>query len=519
MTRKRILIVDDEEMIVSLCLRVLKNEGYEVTGASNGEEAVRHVSSNTFHMVVTDMLMPGMNGLETFLAIREKQPSVIGVMITGHGTIETAIEAMGLGLSGFIRKPFMPMELAQAVKEAFQRAAISEENARLKTLIPLYELGERFILSRSREEILDGLIEIIWHQTGVQRISIMLYDEEEGCLRIFAAKGIKEEIVRKVRVKPGEKIAGHVFKTGEPVILNGGPEDNPKFASFLKSKNIVAAISFPLKARDATLGVLNISKLGKGSPFSEADIEMLSVICGQAVMALENLRIMEERAEKERMRTLFEQYVAPEVAEVLISHGQNLMEVGEIKDITILFADIRNFTPLVRRLPLETLRSFLNDFFDLLTDAIFSFKGTLDKFMGDAVLAFFGAPVPVKEQANSAVNSADMMIRLFEELMEKWRTKSRPLGEIGLGIGISSGEVFLGNVGSKKRFDYTVIGTDVNIAQRLASEALSGQILITTKVKDHLSYHIPVTDESPRLLKGLEKPIPVFSITKQEDIV
>jgi adenylate cyclase len=514
MKPKRILVVDDEEMIVKLCCRVLTKEGYEVKDAPNGKEAMRLASIEEFNMIVTDMLMPGIDGLETFLALREKQHDLIGVMITGHGTIDMAIQAMDRGFSGFVRKPFPPLELIQVVRDSFRKSALVEENTRLKTLLPLYSLGEKFITAQTRKEVLDGLIETVSQQTDAQRISAMLYDEKEDCLKIAAAKGMGEEVVETVRIKPGENIAGQVFQKGDPLIINGGPEENPKFASFLKSKNIVAAILFPLKSRDRTLGVLNISKVGKGSPFSSADIEMLSVICGQAVMALENVRVMDEREEKVRMRTLFEQYVAPEVAGMLISHGQNPMEIGDIKKITVLFADIRNFTPLVQHLSLETLRSFLNDFFGLMTEEIFRFKGTLDKFMGDALLASFGAPIPVSDPGHAAVNSAILMNDVFDKLKDEWTAKYQALNEIGLGIGISSGELFLGNVGSQKRFDYTVIGTDVNVAQRLASEAPSGQILITKSVKDELGSKYNVTQESSRLLKGLAEPISVFSVAR-----
>src|SRR4030042_5529352 len=172
---------------------------------------------------------------------------------------------------------------------------------------------------------------------------------------------------------------------------------------------------------------------------------MLSVICGQAVMALENLRIIEEKAEKIRMRTILEQYVSPEVANILISHDRNPLDLGEIRDITVLFADIRNFTPLVQSLPLETLRSFLNDFFNLFTEIIFKFGGTLDKFMGDALLALFGAPISLKEPENSAVGSALMMHKAFTELRETWAEENNEIMEIGLGVGISSGNIFLGN--------------------------------------------------------------------------
>lgn len=342
----------------------------------------------------------------------------------------------------------------------------------------------------------------------------MLWDEMEDCLRIAASMGLQKEIAHKVRLEAGERIAGRVFQTGEPIIISGGAKNNPSLASFLKSKKIVAAISVPLKASDTTLGVLNVSRLNKGSPFSQSDVEMLSVICSQAGMALAHVRTMDERAEKVRMRTLLEQYVAPEVAEVLICHGQNLMEVGEIRDITVLFADIRNFTPLVQHLPLKMLRSFLNDFFDLLTDVIFTFKGTSDKFMGDAVLAIFGAPNQLSEPGNAAVSAAMEILKRFDKVREAWTSRDRHFGQVGLGIGISSGEMFLGNVGSDRRLDYTVIGTDVNLAQRLASEAASSQILMTESVSAQLDSRFRVIQEPSRLLRGIENPVTVWSVVK-----
>lgn len=511
---KKILIIDDEETIVRLCRRVLDAEGYQTRGASCGEEALSLADQESFQLVVTDMMMPGMDGMETFLALQAKQPGMIGVMITAHGTVDTAIHAMGRGMSSFIRKPFMPRELVLAVKDVFHRSAIQEENTRLKSLLPLYELGERFSLSRSKEEVLDGLIATLSLQTGAQRLSVMLYDEEEDILRMVSAMGIEKDIIQKVRIKPGEKITGQVFKEGNPLIINGGPCDNPGLSSFLASNDIVAAIVFPLKARDKTIGVLNISKIGRGAPFSESDIEMVSILCRQAVMALGNLKAMDERLDKIRVRTLLEQYLAPEVTEILLSRGQDLLDVGEIKKVAILFADIRNFTPLVRQIPLKTIRLFLNDFFGQFSEIIFRFKGTMDKFLGDAVLAFFGAPVPVAELEQTAVDAAIMMHKVFDELKEAWALENEALRQIGLGIGISSGEVFLGNIGSKRRLNYTVIGIEVNIAERLSSKATSGEILVTEPIRDKLGSRFRVIKESSYLLKGMEDSIPVFSIKK-----
>jgi len=515
MTIKNILVTDDEGMITRLCRKSLSCAGYLVSTADGGEDALARASSERFDMLVTDMLMPGMNGLETFMAIKEKHRDIIGVLITGHGTMDMAIEAMGHGFSSFIRKPFTSRELVQIVNDSFQKAALKEENSRLRTLIPLFSLGEKFIASHSEKEIFNELIETLYRQTGSQRISIMIYDEKEGCLRVKAARGMKEDIMPDIRIRPGEMIAGKVFEKGEPLILNGGPEENLEFADLLRSKNIIAAISFPLKAKDRKLGVLNISKTGIGVPFSSSDIEMLSIICGQAVMALENLRFMEEKADKIRMRTILEQYVSPKVADILISHGQDLMGVGEKKRITVLFADIRNFTPLVQNLSLETLRAFLNEFYHLLSEIVFKFNGTLDKFMGDALLAYFGAPIHLESPENSAASSAIMMRKIFKKLKEKWAAENKAINQIGLGIGISSGEIFLGNVGSQRRFDYTVLGVDVNIAQRLATEAASGEILATQSVKIKMGPEFHVKDESSRLLKGMKAAMPVYSISGQ----
>jgi adenylate cyclase len=514
MAQKRILVVDDEEMIVDVCRRVLTSEGYHVLGASSAEEALKLSVCEPLHLAVMDMLMPGMDGLEAYPALKQHHPDLLGILISGHGTMDTAIQAMEHGFSGFIRKPFTPMELLHVVKDAFDKALLREENTRLKTLIPLYQLGQKFSDSQTKEDVLNDLLEAVSNQTASEDISVMLWVDGENCMRIAAAQGSQGPNVDAVPSKEAVRIAERAFQSAEPVIINGSVKSDPEIARFLQSDNLGEAIALPLKARDKVLGVLTVKRVNEGSAFSQSDIEMLSVICNQAGMALEHLRIVEERAEKVRMRTLFEQYVAPEVAEVLISHGQNPMEVGEIRHITVLFADIRRFTPLVQHLSLKMLRAFLNSFFDLLTNVIFKYQGTLDKFMGDAVLAIFGAPNRLTEPGKGAVSAAIETLRRFDKLREFWTSRERHFGHVGLGIGISSGKMFLGNVGSQRRLDYTVIGTDVNLAQRLASEADSGQILITESVRVQLDERFFLAQESSRLLRGIEKPVTVFSVVR-----
>ncbi|MBW6521116.1 MAG: adenylate/guanylate cyclase domain-containing response regulator [Desulfoarculaceae bacterium] len=214
-----------------------------------------------------------------------------------------------------------------------------------------------------------------------------------------------------------------------------------------------------------------------------------------------------------RMRTLFEQYMAPEVASILLKQQEGMPELaGEVQEITVLFADIRNFTFLVQHLPLQDSRAFLTEFFDMVADAVSSWHGILDKFIGDAALVIFGAPVSQKTPNLSAVSAAIEIQKGFELLRARWALKSELFVQIGLGIGISRGEMYLGNVGSGRRLDYTVVGADVNIAQRLASETVAGQILITESVYCDVAGKVSLYEEKTRTLRGLEKKIQLYSI-------
>ncbi|MBU0663272.1 MAG: adenylate/guanylate cyclase domain-containing response regulator [Proteobacteria bacterium] len=224
----------------------------------------------------------------------------------------------------------------------------------------------------------------------------------------------------------------------------------------------------------------------------------------------ENIRLNKQVS---KMRTLFEQYMAPEVAAILLDQQKSISEVaGEVQEITVLFADIRNFTFLVQYLPLQESREFLTEFFDMVADVVSSWHGILDKFIGDAALAIFGAPVPHGSPSLSAVSAALEIQKSFEVLRARWALTSDLFMQIGLGIGVSRGEMFLGNVGSGRRLDYTVIGADVNIAQRLASETVAGQILITESVYCDVVDKVSIQEEKTRLLRGMEKKIQIYSI-------
>jgi adenylate cyclase len=509
---KKIIVVDDDTRAAEMSRACLREAGYSVYTVGTRERAVALLSRTHCELALIDAALPDGSGTEVFAAMRRIEPNLAAVLLSAHPDATLIVEAMNRGFNGVVEKPLDTGKLVKVVRETLDLARSRENNTRLKTLGPLYRLGEKFLSATSTEQVYDELVDAVFREIRVPSISLMMFDEASGQLKIVASRGMSRELVDNISLRPGEQIAGWVYQEGKPVILNKPTQHHSPFSQLLTRDGISASISFPLVSREKVIGVINISQVDPEIEYSQADIEMLSIITGQAIMALENVVSRAERENAIRIKALLEQYVAPEVAELLMASKQSLMEVGSVKNITVLFADIRNFTLLVQHLPPEKLRIFLNAFFNIFSNVVFSWQGTLDKFMGDAVLAIFGAPIAIDKASHAAVSAACQILDEFELLRKQWLATSALFNNIGLGIGMSKGEMFLGNVGSTRRLDFTVIGTDVNIAQRLATEALSGQILITGAMHDDIDAGFPFKREKARMLKGIEKEMELYSL-------
>lgn len=179
------------------------------------------------------------------------------------------------------------------------------------------------------------------------------------------------------------------------------------------------------------------------------------------------LVVIEDISQEKRMKSTLYRYMTPGVAEQVMALGDENLMVGERRDVTILFSDIRGYTTLTENLEATEVVSLLNEYFETMVESVFDYQGTLDKFIGDALMAVFGAPLPVEDHGWMAVKSALDMRRRLEEFNHSRVIDNQP--QIRFGIGISSGEVVSGNIGSHKRMDYTVIGDGVNVSSRLES--------------------------------------------------
>lgn len=215
--------------------------------------------------------------------------------------------------------------------------------------------------------------------------------------------------------------------------------------------------------------------------------------------------------EKEMIKRAFTRYVAREVVEEVLKDPEQLALTGERREVTVLFCDIRGFTPMAERLAPEEVVSLLNEFYTLMIETTFRYDGTLDKFLGDAVMAVFGAPIAHPDHAIRAIRTATDMRNGIAELNER-RAKNGKI-PIGIGIGLSLGEVVAGTVGTEDRMEYTVIGDSVNLAARLVDNARpAGRILISQRTYEAVRNHVDVKALGPLKVKGKEEEVEVYEV-------
>lgn len=293
MPGERILVAEDEPGVRRMCLSALKLADYDPVGVANGEEAIERAAEEQFDLLVADIRLPGMDGLETCQAIRASDPHLGAVVITGFATLEAAIDALRLGVHEFVVKPFRPDELTAAVARALSKRRMEMENARLRALIPLYDLSRVFMSSVDLGTVPRHVVRIAREALGADTVSLMLLNED-GELTIHAAEGLPAEVVASTRHRMGEGIAGHVAAHREPVILHGDLEDDPRFESSDGAEQLGSAISTPLIHKDKVVGVLNVAKFRGTPPFTEGDVELLSVLGSQAAVAIDNARLFQE---------------------------------------------------------------------------------------------------------------------------------------------------------------------------------------------------------------------------------
>lgn len=234
------------------------------------------------------------------------------------------------------------------------------------------------------------------------------------------------------------------------------------------------------------------------------------ILMTRARILLNNKHLHDRLRSRNRLlKQLLNRFVTEEVADEILKDPEHYLQLGgQTRQITVLFADIRGFTTYTERQPAEHVVDTLNFIFNALTEVVFAHRGTFDKYLGDAMMAFFGAPLAAADDPVRAARAALAMHRSFAALQA-----SRPdLQGLGLGIGLNSGEATVGNIGSERVMDYTVIGDTVNVAKRLEESALAGQTLISEATYALIAPHFEAQALDRRRIRGRNEMVDVFAL-------
>lgn len=249
-------------------------------------------------------------------------------------------------------------------------------------------------------------------------------------------------------------------------------------------------------------------------------IPYFTELCGMGAsfVLIVAYRGREERRARQHVEDLFGRYVSPAVVTKLLESQAPVKAGGVRTDISVMFIDVRGFTPLSERLTPEITIQILNQYLHLCADTIFKHNGTLDKFMGDGVMAIFGAPQHLDNHAEHAVRAALELQRCAEQLRTQLEQEIELSDRFGIGIGIQSGEAIVGNVGSDKlRLDYTAIGDTVNVASRLESRALPGQIVVGEETYLRVYNRFQVTSIGALQLKGKSEEVLAYEVRAERE--
>ncbi|MGZ6143408.1 MAG: adenylate/guanylate cyclase domain-containing protein, partial [Myxococcales bacterium] len=234
-------------------------------------------------------------------------------------------------------------------------------------------------------------------------------------------------------------------------------------------------------------------------------------------------RYATEERDKRQLRKAFQLYLNPEVMEEMLEDPQALQLGGKELEMTVMFSDIRGFNTISEKLSPQALVHLLNEYLSPMTDIVFAKRGTLDKYIGDAVMAFYGAPVQTPLHAANGCDAALDMMETLGRLREKWRIEDPNIPEVDIGIGLNSGPMVVGNMGSAQRFNYTVMGDNVNLASRLEglNKEYGTHILVSEQtlhaackgLKDERAYTVRELD-SVRV-KGKKEPVRLFELRRR----
>ena len=392
---------------------------------------------------------------------------------------------------------------------------IAELSRRLRNFMMLLDIAKAVSGELDARKLLELVVEKGIGLTNAERGFLIRFTD--GAHTFEVARNRAWQPIEEPEKKISRSVMASVFSTGEPVLTIDAVSDLAGMSQTIAALEIWSLMCAPLKVKDRVIGCIYVDSSVAEQEFSQESLNLLQAFADQAAIAIENATLYEQmqqsREAEKHVRQVFQKYVPKDVVQraLKISDGGKL---SSKQTATVLFSDIRGFTSISERMEPEGVVAFLNDYLQRMVAIVFDEGGIVDKFIGDAVMAVFGAPVERPDDASRAVRAAQ---RMLEEL-DKFNEDQAKRGgvHIRIGIGVHSGPLIAGNIGSDRKMEYTVIGDTVNIASRVQdlTKDFGVEIIITQGCYEATGKSVPVRPLPPVHVKGKELALTVFEVRR-----
>lgn len=435
------------------------------------------------------------------------------------GTIVRQLPVAELrGLTGVLRGELSPLRLTPEGAVPVIPPTASAEDAH-RAAEDAHRTGERLRLLLEVSKALSRAVSVDQLIDKVVGFCFDIFDVDGVSIELTNDRGELEPRVARDRngAVDGRRIPRSIARTSieqRAGILSDNAGEDTRFGGHsVLMQRVRSTMCAPLVgSEDTPLGVLYVDNLTATSRFAEADLDFLIAFAGIVGVAVENSRFSERIRREALVRANFERYFSPNLAARIADSPDAVRLAGDKRPIAVLFTDIRGFTSMAETMLPDEMARHLTEYFTEMVECVFRHGGTLDKFIGDSVMAQWGAPLGAADDADRAMAAALEMMDELRKLNTRWEAEGRPSLEHG--IGLNFGEAFAGNIGAERRLEYTVIGDTVNTASRLCGAAEGGEILLTEEMRRALTAP-PLLDECPPMnFKNKSQLVPVYRVRR-----
>src|SRR6266568_1218417 len=305
----KIIVVDDEVELKNALVEALASQSFEVHGFTNGHDALEALREEDFDLMLSDLMMPEMDGISLLRSALEIDPHLIALIMTGQGTIQTAVDAMKVGAFDYVLKPFRLQSVMPLLARALNARRLRLENLQLRETVAIYELSQTIAFTLDPQTIIRKLADAALQQTDADEVSILLPADDGEELYVAAVRGENRQRLLGERVPLEESISGWVARHRETLILDGEVNDK-RFRSLWPHPEICSAISIPMQAAGKVVGTININALSRQRPFTLGQLKALTILASTAAAALESASLYKQVQHAEQnYRSIFENAV------------------------------------------------------------------------------------------------------------------------------------------------------------------------------------------------------------------